>query len=37
MSETVSTNPSSNQTSRNVSDGLRDGFIAVPSALLAMG
>ena len=37
MSEVVSANPSFNQTSRNVSDGLRDGFIAVPVALFAFG
>ena len=37
MSEVVSANPSFNQTNRNVSDGLRDGFIAVPVALFGVG
>ena len=37
MSEVVSFNPSFNQTSRNVSEGIRDGFIAVPITLLAAG
>ncbi len=37
MSEVVSSNPSFNQTSRNVSDGLRDGFIAVPVLMLGVG
>jgi membrane-associated phospholipid phosphatase len=37
MSQVVSASPSFNQASRNVSDGLRDGFIAVPIALLGAG
>jgi membrane-associated phospholipid phosphatase len=37
MTEVVSTNPSFNQTSVNVSDGLRDGFIAAPIALFGLG
>ncbi len=37
MSEVVSSNPSFNQTSRNVSDGLRDGLIVVPVAMLGIG
>ena len=37
MSEVVSSNPSFNQTSRNVSDGLRDGFIAVPVSMVGIG
>lgn len=37
MSEVVSQNGPFNQTSRNVSDGLRDGLIALPVALLGAG
>lgn len=37
MSNVVSSNPSFNQISRNVSDGLRDGFIAAPLLLLGVG
>ncbi len=37
QSGVVSTNPSFQQTSSNVSDGLRDGFIAAPIALLGAG
>ena len=37
MSEVVSSNPAFNQTNRNVSDGLRDGFIAVPVVMLGLG
>lgn len=36
-SEVVSSNPSFNQTSRNISDGLRDAFIAAPVALFGLG
>jgi len=37
MTQVVSTNPSFNQTSSNVSDGLRDGFIAAPIAMFGLG
>jgi membrane-associated phospholipid phosphatase len=37
MTEVVSTNPSFNSTSANVSDALRDGFIAAPVALFGAG
>ncbi|MDP9052672.1 MAG: phosphatase PAP2 family protein [Acidobacteriota bacterium] len=37
MTEVVSTNASFNHTSANVSDGLRDGFIAAPIALFGLG
>lgn len=37
MSEVVTRNPATNQTSANVSDGLRDGFIATPIVMYAAG
>lgn len=37
MRRVVSQNPSFNDTAINVSDGLRDGFIAVPAGLFLMG
>jgi membrane-associated phospholipid phosphatase len=37
MRDVVSRDPSFNQTSGNVSDGLRDGFIAVPVVLFGAG
>lgn len=37
MSQVVSADPSFNRTSRNVSDGLRDGFIAAPIAFFSVG
>jgi membrane-associated phospholipid phosphatase len=37
MRDVVSTNPSFNQTAGNVSDGLRDGLIAVPVVMFGAG
>jgi membrane-associated phospholipid phosphatase len=37
MTQVVSKNPSFNDTNINVSDGLRDGFIAVPLAMAGIG
>jgi hypothetical protein len=37
MTEVVSTNPSFYDPNRNISDGLRDGMIAVPVALFGVG
>jgi membrane-associated phospholipid phosphatase len=37
MREVVSQSPSFNNTAINVSDGLRDGFIAVPAGIFLMG
>jgi hypothetical protein len=37
MRDVVSTNPSFNQTAGNVSDGLRDGMIAVPVVMFGAG
>jgi membrane-associated phospholipid phosphatase len=37
MTKVVSSNPSFNQVNINVSDGLRDGFIAAPIAMFGLG